>query len=406
VWILAFPDAQLLDVAGPSEVFALANRVGAPGAARYALTLVAPSAGPVVTSSGLSLVAQRSLARATGPVDTLLVAGGLGTRPRARDGRIVPWIRRTARRARRVAAVCTGAFLLAEAGLLDGRRATTHWAACEALARRFPAVRVERDPIFVRDDLVYTSAGVTAGIDLALQLVEEDCGRELAIRVARWLVMFLRRPGGQSQFSVQLSAQLAQRDGVREVQSWIADHPDGHCTVEALARRARMSSRNFARVFRREIGVAPATFVEAQRVEVARRLLESTSQSVAQVAGASGFARVETMHRAFQRVLRVTPGEYRRHFTAAPAAADGAGPVRARRANDAHRQEPPRRGSGEAAASRTAAGRQPWTSRFRSSTGSPRSMRSVPTRSSRACPAPASASSRSSRGPTAPTIAS
>jgi transcriptional regulator GlxA family with amidase domain len=325
VWILAFPDAQLLDVAGPWEVFALANRVGAPSAPRYALTLVAPSRGTIGTSGGLSLVAQRSLARATGPVDTLLVAGGVGTRPRARDRRLVPWIRRAARRARRVASVCTGAFLLAEAGLLDGRRATTHWAACDALARRFPAVQVERDPIFVREGNVYTSAGITSGIDLALALVEEDCGRELAITVARWLVMFLRRPGGQSQFSVQLSTQLAQRDGVRDVQSWVADHPDGPCSVEALARRARMSPRNFARVFRREIGVAPATYVEAQRVEVARRLLESTSQSVAEVAGACGFARVETMHRAFRRVLRVAPGQYRRHFTAAPGATTPAG---------------------------------------------------------------------------------
>lgn len=318
VWLLAFPGAQVLDVTGPWEVFALANRIGRPRAPRYALALVAPAAGPFATSGGLPLVAHRSLAEATGSVDTMLVAGGLGTRPSERDPRLVAWIRRTARRARRVAAVCSGAFLLAEAGVLDGRRAATHWALCEALQRRFPSVRVEGDPIFVRDGHVYTSAGITSGMDLALQLVEEDFGRELALTVARWLVMFLRRPGGQSQFSVQLSAQLAEREGVREVQGWIVEHPDGDCSVTALARRARMSPRNFARVFRREIGVTPAAYVEAQRVEAARRLLESTARSVAAVAEACGFARVETMHRAFRRALRIAPGQYRHHFRAAP----------------------------------------------------------------------------------------
>jgi len=318
VWVLAFPGVQVLDVTGPWEVFALANRIGSPRTPRYELTLVAPTAGRLTTSGGLALVADRSLAEATGPVDTLVVAGGLGTRPRERDPRLVVWIRRTARRARRVASVCTGAFLLAEAGLLDGRRVATHWAMCAALQRRFPAVRVERDPIFVRDGTVVTSAGITAGMDLALELVEEDYGRELALTVARWLVMFLRRPGGQSQFSVQLAAQLAERNGLREVQGWIAEHPDAEASVAALARRAHMSPRNFARVFRREIGVTPAAYVEAQRVEAARRLLETTGRSVAEVAEACGFARVETMHRAFRRLLRVAPGQYRHHFRVAP----------------------------------------------------------------------------------------
>jgi len=318
VWILAFPGTQVLDVTGPHEVFAIANRLAGARTPRYEVSVVAPAAGPIATSGGLALMPHRTLARATGPIDTLIVAGGDGTRPRARNPRLVPWIRRTARRARRVASVCTGAFLLAEAGLLDGRRATTHWAMCDALQRRFPAVRVERDPIFVRDGSVYTSAGITAGMDLALQLVEEDLGRDLALTVARWLVMFLRRPGGQSQFSVQLSAQLAERDRLRELQGWIAEHPDGDCTVEALARRGGMSPRNFARVFRREVGVTPAVYVEAQRVEAARRLLEGTTRTVADVAEACGFGRVETMHRAFRRVLRVAPGQYRHHFRAAP----------------------------------------------------------------------------------------
>ena len=324
IWILAFPGSQVLDVIGPHEVFAIANhQLADAGPPRYALSVVAPSTRPLLTSGGLSILAHQSLGQATGPVDTLIVAGGAALRASIPDARLVAWVRRTAKRARRIASVCTGAFLLAQAGCLHGRRATTHWAACDALQRRFPTVRVERDPIFVRDGNVFTSAGITAGMDLALELVEEDFGRELALMVARWLVMFLRRPGGQSQFSVQLSAQLAERNGLREVQAWIADHPDSDLSVPALARQARMSARNFARVFRREIGITPAAYVEAQRVEAARRLLETTARTMAEVATACGFARVETMHRAFRRVLRVAPGQYRRHFHTRPESAAG-----------------------------------------------------------------------------------
>jgi transcriptional regulator GlxA family with amidase domain len=317
VWIVMFPDVQALDVTGPLEVFALANRLSRGPAPRYELSVLAPEAGAVSTSSGLSLLAGRGIREATGPVDTLLVAGGQGTRAAMRDARLVSWIRRTAPRARRVASVCSGAFLLGEAGLLDGRRATTHWAVCEALQRRYPTARVEADPIFVRDGKVSTSAGVTAGMDLALELVEEDGGRDLALAVARWLVMFLRRPGGQSQFSVQLRAQVAERRGLRDLQVWIAEHLGEDLSVSALAHRARMSPRNFARAFRREIGATPAAYVEAQRVEAARRLLETADLSVAEVATACGFGRVETMHRAFRRGVRVSPGQYRRHFRAA-----------------------------------------------------------------------------------------
>jgi transcriptional regulator GlxA family with amidase domain len=312
-----FPDVQALDVTGPLEVFALANRLSAGRVPRYQISVLAREAGAVSTSSGLSLMAGRGIRQATGPVDTLLVAGGQGTRAAMRDARLVSWIRRTAPRARRVASVCSGAFLLGEAGLLDGRRATTHWAVCEALQRRYPTARVETDPIFVRDGKVSTSAGVTAGMDLALELVEEDGGRDLALAVARWLVMFLRRPGGQSQFSVQLRAQVAERRGLRDLQSWIAEHLGDELSVSALAHRAHMSPRNFARAFRREIGATPAAYVEAQRVEAARRLLETAHLSVAEVAAACGFGRVETMHRAFRRGVRVTPGQYRRHFRAA-----------------------------------------------------------------------------------------
>jgi len=316
VWIVAFPDVQSLDVTGPLEVFSIANRLRG-GAPPYAVTVVAPGAGGVTTSSGLALLAAK-LPSPAAPVDTLVVAGGLGTRAAMGDAALIAWIARAARRARRVASVCTGAFLLARAGLLDGRRATTHWAMCAALRRRFPAVHVEADPIFVRDGNVITSAGITAGIDLALELVEDDLGRAVALDVARWLVMFLRRPGGQSQFSVQLSAQLAERPGLRELQAWIADHLTAELSVGALARRAHMSPRNFARAFRREVGLTPAAYVEAQRVEGARRLLEATGRGLDEVAAGAGFGRVETMHRAFQRALRVSPGQYRRHFRAAP----------------------------------------------------------------------------------------
>jgi len=317
VWIVMFPDVQALDVTGPLEVFALANRLSPGRVPRYQISVLAAEAGVVSTSSGLSLLAGRGIRQANGPVDTLLVAGGQGTRAAMRDTRLVSWIRHTAPRARRVASVCSGAFLLGEAGLLDGRRATTHWAVCEALQRRYPTARVEADPIFVRDGKVSTSAGVTAGMDLALELVEEDGGRDLALAVARWLVMFLRRPGGQSQFSVQLRAQVAERRGLRDLQVWIAEHLGEDLSVSALAHRARMSPRNFARAFRREIGATPAAYVEAQRVEAARRLLETADLSVAEVATACGFGRVETMHRAFRRGVRVSPGQYRRHFRAA-----------------------------------------------------------------------------------------
>lgn len=312
-----FPDVQVLDVTGPVEVFSLANRLARGRGPCYEVSVLAPEAGPIATSSGLPIVAGRSIRQASGPVDTLIVAGGQGTRAAVADARLVSWIRRTAPRARRVASVCSGAFLLGEAGLLDGRRATTHWAVCDALQRRYPKARVEHDPIFVRDGKVSTSAGVTAGMDLALELVEEDGGRDLALAVARWLVMFLRRPGGQSQFSVQLRSQVAERRGLRDLQAWIADHLGDDLSVPALARRARMSPRNFARAFRREIGATPAAYVEAQRVEGARRLLETADLSVAEVAAACGFGRVETMHRAFRRGVRVSPGQYRRHFRAA-----------------------------------------------------------------------------------------
>src|SRR5438105_7394020 len=214
--VLAFPDVQALDVTGPSEVFSLADRAADDTA--YTIELVAPDECPFRTSSGLTLTPHRAARASRGPIDTLLVAGGLGVREASREGRLISWIRSAAGRSRRVASICTGAFMLARAGLLDGRRATTHWAACEALQRRYPSIDVKPDPIFVRDGNVYTSAGVTAGIDLALALVEEDLGRRAALDVARSLVLFVRRPGGQAQFSAGLAGQAAERRSLRELQ--------------------------------------------------------------------------------------------------------------------------------------------------------------------------------------------
>ncbi len=329
--MLAFPDAQILDVTGPLEVFAIASRLlserqvsrSEPKAsevhkasrdAGYRLELVAANAGPVRMSSGLELVAQRALREVRGPIDTLFVAGGEGTRRAAGDAQTIDWIRRMDARARRMAGVCTGAFLLARAGLLDGRRATTHWRSCGELARRFPRIRVEPDRIYVRDGRIATSAGVTAGMDLALALLEDDLGGELARDVARHLVLFLRRPGGQSQFSVQLASPLAGRPSLRELQSWIHEHPDADLGVDVLARRMGMSPRNFARIFTRELALTPARYVERARVEAARQWLEDSRAGLDEVASACGFGSAETLRRAFQRLLRVSPSAYRDAF--------------------------------------------------------------------------------------------
>jgi transcriptional regulator GlxA family with amidase domain len=308
----------VLDVTGPLEVFASAARLlelrGSTTAA-YSVEVLATRAGVLPTSS-VGLVAARALAGVRGDVDTLLVAGGMGTAAAMEDSALLASLRRLAPRVRRLGSVCTGAFVLAAAGLLDGRRATTHWQWCAALAERFPSVRVDPDPIWVRDGSVYTSAGVTAGMDLALALVEEDHGRALALEVARGLVLFLRRPGGQSQFSAQLAVQAADREPLRDLQAWIAEHPSRDCSVKALARRVAMSPRNFARVFPRELGTTPARYVERVRVEAARRRLEESSDGVDGVAAACGFGTSETMRRAFLRTLRVPPSAYRSRFTA------------------------------------------------------------------------------------------
>jgi len=318
-----YPGVQVLDVTGPLEVFANANRrldqAGDRRAARYALEIAARAAGPVRTTSGIELVATRAFGDVRGALDTLLVAGGDGVADALRDRELVAFVRRRARHARRVASVCTGTFLLAEAGLLDGRRATTHWAACARLAARHPGVRVESDPIFVRDGKYWSSAGVCAGMDLALALVEQDHGRELALTVARHLVLFLKRPGGQSQFSAELAAQATEHDAIRGVQAFAREHLARRLDVRALAKRAAMSPRNFARVFAREVGETPARWIERARVEAARRLLEESAASVDEVAARCGFASTEVLRRAFLRRVRVSPAAYRGRFRSAAA---------------------------------------------------------------------------------------
>lgn len=308
--MVCFPGIEMLDVAGPVTVFATADRLAGPA---YRVEVAGLRAGPVPTAGGVELVARSSLARVRGSIDTILVGGGLGPAMEAALALVAP-LRRLAREARRTAAVCTGAFLLAEAGLLRGRRAVTHWAACDELRRLHPDCRVEEDAIFVRDRRIWTSAGVSAGIDLALALVEEDHGPALALEVARWLVMYLRRPGGQSQFSAPLRAQRSDDDAVAAVVAWMGENLRADLSVDALARRAAMSVRNFARVFRRETGSTPAAFVEKLRLEAARRELELSARSAKQIAAASGFGTAETMHRAFRRSLGTTPIQYRQRF--------------------------------------------------------------------------------------------
>jgi transcriptional regulator GlxA family with amidase domain len=322
VAVLAYPDVQILDVVGPLEVFArtsrwLRNHRGHEEDA-YDVEIVGLGRGAFRTSSGMRLYADRGFADVGRGLDTLLVAGGIGSDRYVSDASLVRWIRRQARWVRRLASVCTGAFFLAAAGLLDGRRATTHWASCEELARRFPEVQVEPDRLFVREGRIWTSAGVTAGMDMALALVEEDHGRDVALAVARVLVMFVKRPGGQAQFSAQLAHQLAEREPFRELQAYIVDNPRADLAVETLARRVGMSPRHFARVFTREVGATPARFVTRVRVEAARRMLEDSSAHLESICASCGLGTLESMRRAFLRTVGVPPGDYRARFSLPP----------------------------------------------------------------------------------------
>jgi transcriptional regulator GlxA family with amidase domain len=326
VVLLVVPPVEELDLVGPVEVFGTANRLLRP-AAPYALEVVTTAPDlRIAGECGLSLLAERHYAEVRGRVDSVLVVCGVGAR-RRRDRALSAWLRETGAAARRLGAVCVGAFLLAEAGLLDGRRATVHWKYAGELARRHPRVRVDSSPIWVRDGSLYTSAGISAGIDLALAWVEADFGTSTALRVARELVLFLRRPGGQDQVSVTLSAQLASPGRLHDLQTWMLEHLDRPLTVDDLARRAAMSPRTFARAFAAAFGTTPARYLTRLRVEAARRLIEQTDAGLEQVAAAAGFGSADVMRRAFLRVLGMQPRQYRRHFHGTGAPADGGRPV-------------------------------------------------------------------------------
>lgn len=317
--MLGVPPVQGVDVMGPLEAFAMASRThaGRKKPPAYQIELVSSSPEPAIaTSSGVSLLAHGHYRDVRGAVDTLLVAGGHGAR-RCQDEELFAWLCSIAARARRVCSICTGATLLAKAGLLAGRRATTHWSWVESFARSHPEVAWDPSPIWVQDGSIYTSAGVSAGMDLALALIEEDFGSSLALAVARYMVLFLRRPGSQAQFSAALTAQATERKSLQELQVWIAENLSGELSVEALAERSAMSARHFARVFASELGVTPARYVEQVRVEAARARLTSSAESLEQVARRCGFSSAELLRRAFLRQLKVAPSEYRKRFQGA-----------------------------------------------------------------------------------------
>lgn len=317
---LAAPSTQILDVAGPFQVFVRAAELfvqenPAQKAPYRALLASSTRRRSVATNCGLVLTGAETYRTLRGPIDTLLVAGGSGVQHAARDEELLRWLRKAAQRVRRVGSICTGAFLLASAGLLDGKRAATHWKWAAELATKFKHTTVDPDPIYIRDGNTYTTAGVTAGMDLALALVEEDLGAPMALKVARELVLYLRRAGGQSQFSTALSLQASDRKQIEEIRSWALDNLKQDLPVEKLATKAGMSPRNFARVFVKDTGTTPARFVERLRVEAARRRLEESHDKLEKVANDCGFGSLQSLRRSFLRVLHVPPKDYRHRFT-------------------------------------------------------------------------------------------
>jgi transcriptional regulator GlxA family with amidase domain len=309
-----YPRVRELDVAGIVDVFSSANQL-LPEERRYRLDFISTEkAGEVSGMFGLQIRSGPHFSSCRGTVDTLLVPGGLGIEAGRTQPALLAWLRRQARASRRVGSVCVGAFLLAEAGLLDGRRATTHWAFARQMATQFPAVKVDPEPIWVKDGNIYSAAGATSGIDLCLALVEEDHGRKVALEVARMLVVFLCRPGNQAQFSVSLREQTTESRPLRDLQIWMLDHLAADLSVPVLAARAAMSERNFQRVFTREVGKSPAHYVEEIRIEAVRRKLERSTQSMEEVAAACGFGSADVMGRSFLRQMKITPAEYRARF--------------------------------------------------------------------------------------------
>lgn len=317
VVILGFPGVQALDLVGPFEVFTGATIcLASQGRADegYSVTIVTRTGEPAATLTGLALVAQ-PFPDPREPIDTLVLPGGMGVDDARRDPDTVGWIRIAAEQSRRVVSVCTGAFIAAQAGLVDGCVATTHWAFASQLADEFPAVTVDPEPIFVRSsEQVWTAAGVTAGIDLTLSLVEDDYGTDVAQTVARWMVMYLRRPGGQTQFAAPVWMPRAKRAPIRDVQNAIESEPGGAHSIPELARRASMSPRHFTRVFTDEVGEAPGAYVERIRTEAARRQLEETDDTVTVIAARCGFGSAETLRRNFVRRLGISPDQYRKTF--------------------------------------------------------------------------------------------
>jgi len=311
--VLVVPPVEELDLVGPVQVFSAANRLS--GRPAYRVEVVTTRSHLKVEGEGglLAFHAQRQYTRVAGTVDSILLVCGLGTRS-IRDEALFAWLRRWVPRVRRMGAVCVGAFILAEAGLLDNRRATSHWKFGQELAARYPRIRVERDRLWVKDGNVYTSAGVSAGIDLALEWVAEDCGVTIAQEIARELVLFLRRPAGQTQLSVSLGAQASEMKHIQELQVWIAEHLRQPLPVTKLAARAAMGPRTFERLFKREVGRTPAQYVVRMRVEAAARQLETTDRSLDQIATATGFTSTEVMRRAFMRTLGTSPARYRRQL--------------------------------------------------------------------------------------------
>ncbi len=316
---LGVPDSQILDIAGPFQVFVRASErfvdMHTGANPPYNVQLLSSTEHKSVrTNCGLAIAGALPYRAFRGPIDTLLVAGGSGTEQASTDEALLTWLRKTAKTVRRIGSICTGAYLLAAAGLLDGKRATTHWQAAADLAEKFKLVDVDPDPIYVRDGNTYTSAGVTAGMDLALALVEEDLGAPLALKVARELVLYLRRAGGQSQYSASLAVQASDRKQIEEIRSWAMDNIRQDLPVDRLAAQAAMSPRNFARQFVKETGMTPARYIERLRVEAARRRLEESPDKLEKVAADCGFGTVQSLRRAFLRVLRVPPNDYRHRF--------------------------------------------------------------------------------------------
>jgi transcriptional regulator GlxA family with amidase domain len=314
VLIVAVPPVRALDVMGPAEVFGDANRLRG-GEPSYSVEIV--SAGDeklIATHIRTALLGDQTYRECREHFDTVLVAGGDGAQYSQFRPAVLDWLREQCAGARRFGSVCTGSLVLAKAGLLNGRRATTHWNWCGELARDYPQVIVDPEPIYIKDGNCYTSAGVTAGIDLSLALVEEDLGSSLALQIAQMMVVFLRRPGGQSQFSATLAAQSTQSPVLNDLLAWLADNVRRDLSIAMLARRAAMSPRNFARMFSQAVGKTPGKHIEDLRLEVARRQLETRSSSLAEVARASGFKSAEVMRRTFMRRLGITPGRYRKSF--------------------------------------------------------------------------------------------